>query len=213
MSNHNQLQHDISAAIFAALPEPFFVLDEEGRYVHIFGGADHRNYHRGEHLLGKRIHDVIDRHNADIFVAEIKKAITSNEVRTFTYQLSAQDIKGSEKLPGPAGKQWFEAHISPIAATAEEPRRVVWIAFNITRLHNTVAEKELLITSLQKAIGEIKTLRGILPICSHCKKIRDDRGYWNQLETYIKEHSEADLSHGICPECLKKHYPDFTFDV
>jgi hypothetical protein len=85
-------------------------------------------------------------------------------------------------------------------------------SFNITKLHDTVAEKELLITGLQNVIGEIKTLRGILPICGHCKKIRDDRGYWNQLETYISEHSEADLSHTICPECLKEHYPGLTFD-
>lgn len=212
MSKHTPLQNDISAAIFAALPEPFFVFDEEGRYVHVFGGADQQKYHRGEHLLGKRIHDVIEPYLADLFVAEIEKAIAANKVHTFTYQLSAQDIRGSEELPGPPGKQWFEAHISPIAAAAGHPRMVVWIAFNISKLRNTVTEKEILITGLQNAIGEIKTLRGILPICSHCKKIRDDRGYWNQLETYIKEHSEADLSHGICPECMKKHYPEFTFD-
>ena len=61
---------------------------------------------------------------------------------------------------------------------------------------------------LQKAIDEISILRGILPICSFCKKIRDDKGYWNQIEEYIVEHSEADFSHSICPECARKHYPD-----
>jgi HAMP domain-containing protein len=61
---------------------------------------------------------------------------------------------------------------------------------------------------LETALSEIKTLRGIIPICSHCKKIRDDDGYWNQLETYIRDHSEAQLSHGICRECAKKYYPD-----
>ncbi len=61
---------------------------------------------------------------------------------------------------------------------------------------------------LQRAIDEIKTLRGILPICSFCKKIRDDKGYWEQVEVYIHKHSEADISHSICPECLKKHYPE-----
>jgi hypothetical protein len=62
--------------------------------------------------------------------------------------------------------------------------------------------------NLQKALNEIKTLRGILPICAHCKRIRDDEGYWQRIESYIHEHSEADFSHGICPECLKNHYPD-----
>ncbi|MGM0655958.1 MAG: PAS domain-containing protein [Thermodesulfobacteriota bacterium] len=58
--------------------------------------------------------------------------------------------------------------------------------------------------------SEIKILRGILPICSICKKIRNDKGYWTQLEEYINDHSEADFSHGICPECAKKYYPDMN---
>jgi hypothetical protein len=57
---------------------------------------------------------------------------------------------------------------------------------------------------------EIKQLRGILPICAHCKKIRDDNGYWNQVESYIQRHSEAEFSHSICPECAKKYYPEYT---
>lgn len=61
---------------------------------------------------------------------------------------------------------------------------------------------------LDDAFAQIKTLRGILPICSSCKKIRDDRGYWNQLEGYIGAHSQADFSHGICPDCAKRLYPE-----
>lgn len=61
---------------------------------------------------------------------------------------------------------------------------------------------------LGRANSNIKSLKGLLPICSSCKKIRDDKGYWNQIENYIKNHSEADFSHGICPECSKKLYPD-----
>lgn len=64
------------------------------------------------------------------------------------------------------------------------------------------------ILELQKASSEIKTLSGLLPICASCKKIRDDNGYWNQIESYISDHSEAEFSHGICPECMKKLYPD-----
>ncbi|MCG8376062.1 MAG: hypothetical protein MI702_06235 [Chlorobiales bacterium] len=70
------------------------------------------------------------------------------------------------------------------------------------------AENASLIDNLQIALKEIKTLKGILPICSHCKKIRDDKGYWNQIESYIKKHSEAEFSHGICQECAKRFYPD-----
>lgn len=65
------------------------------------------------------------------------------------------------------------------------------------------AENSKLIDKLQSALKEIKTLKGIVPICSYCKKIRDDKGSWTQIESYIDEHSEADISHGICPECAK----------
>lgn len=63
---------------------------------------------------------------------------------------------------------------------------------------------------LRRALSEIKTLRGILPICMNCKKIRDDRGYWNQVEVYVRDHTEADFSHGLCPECAAVWYPDFA---
>lgn len=61
---------------------------------------------------------------------------------------------------------------------------------------------------LRKALAKIKTLSGLLPICASCKKIRDDHGYWTQLESYISEHSEAEFTHGCCPECMKKLYPE-----
>jgi GAF domain-containing protein len=73
-------------------------------------------------------------------------------------------------------------------------------------------ERERLILELQDALAKVKTLRGLVPICSSCKKIRDDEGYWNQLETYIQEHSEVEFSHGICDECAKKLYPEFFGD-
>ena len=79
---------------------------------------------------------------------------------------------------------------------------------DITDKKNSEIEKDKLIGKLQKAANEIKTLQGILPICSHCKKIRDDKGYWSQIEAYIEKHSDVDFSHGVCPECAKKYYPD-----
>jgi hypothetical protein len=69
-------------------------------------------------------------------------------------------------------------------------------------------EREKLIADLQKALAEIKTLHGILPICLGCKKILDDKGSWRQMEVYIKEHSEAEFSHGYCPECARKALED-----
>jgi len=68
-------------------------------------------------------------------------------------------------------------------------------------------ERERLIKELQDAVANIKTLRGFLPICAHCKNIRDDQGYWRSVEEYVRAHAEVDFSHGICPRCLEKHFP------
>lgn len=87
--------------------------------------------------------------------------------------------------------------------------QVVVTFMDITKLKQTEEEREKLIVELQAAVEEIKTLRGIFPICSSCKKIRDDRGYWNRIEEYVRDHTEADFSHGLCPECMTKLYPEF----
>jgi hypothetical protein len=75
-------------------------------------------------------------------------------------------------------------------------------------LKQTIIEREKTLQELHCALTEIKTLSGLLPICASCKKIRDDKGYWNQIEGYIQKHSEAEFSHSICPECAKKLYPE-----
>ena len=80
------------------------------------------------------------------------------------------------------------------------------------KIKQTDKEKSKAIERLNKALEEVKTLSGFLPICASCKKIRDDNGYWNQIEAYISGHSEAEFSHGICPECCQKLYPDFHVD-
>lgn len=84
------------------------------------------------------------------------------------------------------------------------------ISRDITSRKQHEQENEKLIADLQKALAEVKRLSGLLPICSHCKKIRDDQGYWRQLEAYIQEHSEAQFSHGICQECMEKFFPELT---
>ena len=79
---------------------------------------------------------------------------------------------------------------------------------NITAQKKLEAEREDLISSLQEALERVKTLKGLLPICANCKKIRDDSGYWHQVEVYFHEHSGTDFSHGLCPECVKTLYPE-----
>jgi len=73
-------------------------------------------------------------------------------------------------------------------------------------------EREKLIVKLREASEQIKILHGLLPICAHCKNIRDDRGFWHQVEEYVTSHSEVEFTHGICPVCAKKFYPEFCPD-
>jgi two-component system, response regulator PdtaR len=99
-----------------------------------------------------------------------------------------------------------------------EPFGYLLKPFNTPALQTTIAmalykyqmeqERAQLLHQLQEALANIKTLRGLLPICATCKKIRDDQGYWSQVELYIGQHSDAEFTHGICPECIQKYYPE-----
>jgi hypothetical protein len=83
---------------------------------------------------------------------------------------------------------------------------------DITDRKMVEVEREQLIAELTDALAQIKTLKGLLPICSSCKKIRDDMGYWNTLELYIMEHTDAEFTHGICPDCIRKFFPEACED-
>jgi hypothetical protein len=80
---------------------------------------------------------------------------------------------------------------------------------DITVRKNSEEDKERLIQELQDALGQVRELSGLLPICASCKSIRDDKGYWTRLEAYLSAHSKAEFSHGICPDCARKLYPEY----
>jgi hypothetical protein len=71
-------------------------------------------------------------------------------------------------------------------------------------------EREKLIAELQDALSQVQTLRGLVPICASCKKIRDDDGFWHQVEVYVRDHSLAEFSHAICPQCMQDLYPEYS---
>lgn len=104
---------------------------------------------------------------------------------------------------------WTEQRNVPICDGAGNLVAMEGIARDITERKRMEEEREKLILELQEALANVKTLSGLLPICASCKKIRDDEGYWHQVEEYISEHSEVVFTHGICPDCLKKLYPEF----
>lgn len=122
-------------------------------------------------------------------------------------------LKGEEMLRGYDFRLLsFSGNVTWVTISAS---RIKWderpatlsLLTDITDRKNLEKERESIINELQKALSDVKALSGLLPICSNCKKIRDDKGYWNQIEVYISEHSEADFSHSLCPDCVNKLYP------
>jgi PAS domain S-box-containing protein len=98
--------------------------------------------------------------------------------------------------------------VSTSRIAGRESGLVLAIVRDIRERKRAEHERERLIGELQEALAKIKTLRGLIPICSACKKIRDDQGYWQQVEVYVRDHSEAEFSHGLCPDCARRLYPD-----
>jgi PAS domain S-box-containing protein len=111
------------------------------------------------------------------------------------------------ELINPKNDHAYSVIHSPIFHTDNKISKMT-IFRDITQRKRLEEDREKFIKELQNALSEIKTLSGLLPICSYCKKIRDDKGYWNQIESYIQEHSTAEFSHSICQECAKKYYAD-----
>src|SRR5208282_1032811 len=115
------------------------------------------------------------------------------------YFLAAIDIAVDQYVLKPIGSERLIAAV----------RRCADFVLHEREIQKYNEEREKLILELQDALAKVKTLSGMLPICASCKKIRDDKGYWKQIEAYISEHSEALFTHGICPECGKKLYPEY----
>jgi hypothetical protein len=124
--------------------------------------------------------------------------------------LRAQAVDHVEmSLPGDPGR-YIDMRLSPLLDRDGSTTGSVLVIHDLSERHTLELEREKLITDLQTALGDIKTLRGLLPICASCKKIRDDKGSWGGLEKYIMDHSDAQFSHDICPDCMRKLYPDLV---
>ena len=104
----------------------------------------------------------------------------------------------------------FEVHGYPVFDETGRLAQMIEYSLAITERKSAEAERENLIHELETALREVKTLSGMLPICSACKKVRDDQGYWKQIEEYISQRSGAQFSHGLCPDCMEQLYPEWA---
>jgi PAS domain S-box-containing protein len=106
--------------------------------------------------------------------------------------------------------RWLNLEYAPVVGKDGLVLGGIGILQDFTERIQGEEEKSGLIIELQNALAQVKKLSGFLPICASCKKIRDDSGYWHQVERYVTEHSEAEFSHGICPDCIRKLYPEIA---
>ena len=167
-----------------------FFKDENVRTIQIS-----KNY---EKMLGRPVHELIGKTMNDLFPSELAKSMVEDDLRVLR---EGRPIEVGEEFNG----RFYTTTKFPITRKGRPPF-LAGFTVDITERKQGEEEREKLIHELQDALANIKVLRGMLPICASCKKIRDDKGYWNHIEAYIQDHSEVDFTHGICPECVKKLY-------
>jgi PAS domain S-box-containing protein len=187
-----RIQKTYFERLFNAMPEGVALIDESGcirnvnkAYEHIFGFTR-------EEVLGRNVTTL----NVPVeYVAEVHDSLEA-VMNGVGISLETHRLR----------KDGSVIDLSIIATPVDlggDQRMVYGIYRDITQRKKSEKEREELIEQLQKAIAEVKTLSGLLPVCAWCKKVRDDKGYYHQLETYIAAHSGATFTHGICPDCLE----------
>lgn len=207
-------EHQKLTSILDGIPVSAFVIDHNSQVIiwnlvnEFFTGIS-----KGQ-VLGKKI-DLrqLFKDKAPPVLAEVVLRMTDEEILE---KFAGKGMWKSNIHPEAfesIGSIWIndKEHVMAIQTTRLRNARgdiagAIQCAEDITERMRAAEERERLISELQRALSEVKILSGLLPICASCKKIRDDRGYWNQIESYIRDRSDAEFSHSICPECTQKFY-------
>ncbi len=173
------------------------------------GGYTVLNASTGEECMG-----MVRKHRPDLILLDVLLPDTeglilcrtikadSNLNRPFIVLLSGIKTESDDQADG------LESGADGYIARPISNRELLARVNAMVRIMAAERERDDLILELQNTLAQVKKLSGLLPICSFCKKIRDDRGYWNRVDEYIRDHSDARLSHSICPDCAEEHYPD-----
>lgn len=182
-------------ALMNATTETAILLDPMGRILAINETGALRIGKPPRDLLGVCVYDLLSRPVADTRRAKIEDVVRTGRPVRF------EDRRGDLQ---------FDSVINPVVDPGGKVARLAVFATNTTERKRVEAEREKLIAELQDALAKVKALSGLLPICASCKKVRDDGGYWKQIEEYIRTHSEADFTHSICPDCMEKLYSHYS---
>ena len=182
-------------AIFETAGDAIFILDAEGENTGKIMAANSaasgmHGYSRKE-LLSMNIQDLNTPETAKLAPSMISRIISGETVKT---ELMHRRKDGTV----------FSLEVTAVLMEVEDHKYILGFDRDITKRKTAEQDKEVLISHLKSALEGLKRLRGLLPICAWCKKVRDDQGYWKQVEKYIEDNSEASFTHGICPECMEK---------
>jgi PAS domain S-box-containing protein len=186
------------------IPDKIYAKDTEGRFilcnkavVERMGKSDEKE------VLGKTDLDFIEQKLAEQFRANELEIIKTG-IPLLNHEEPLEQAEGRMR--------WNSTTKVPLRDLQGNIIGIVGVGRDITERKQAEEQREKFIAELQEALDKIKTLKGLIPICACCKKIRDDQGYWNSVESYIKDHAEVEFTHGICPDCMKKLYPNYCKD-
>lgn len=189
---HNIIEH---------IPSFVYAKDRQHRFIMINNAV--------AKLMGaKKSSDMIGKSDLDYWPEEMAKEYMADEDRVM--ETGSAIISKDEPTVSANGKiRWILTTKIPLRTPTGEIMGIIGIGHDITERKKLETERDQIIDSLKLALDRIKTLNGLLPICANCKKIRDDSGYWHQVERYIHDNTDASFTHGICPECAEKLYSEF----
>ncbi|MCP4159034.1 MAG: response regulator [Deltaproteobacteria bacterium] len=180
------------------IPQGIQISDLDGKIT--FSNPAHHQIHgypEGS-LIGKYIWDLIAKKDDQIKTKEYYNFLINNLPKPERY-FTADKTKNGNTIHTQIDWDY-------IFDSKGKPTGIISAITDITEQKQAEKGREKILKALQGALENVKTLSGLLPICAHCKKIRDDKGYWNKIEAYVEKHSNASFSHGMCPECLDLFY-------
>lgn len=186
---------EVLSVVLDESTDPIFNILPDGTYRYLNRAFSQAFGKDPQELIGRTIYDVFDHDEAEKRMTVVRAALAGGAPIVFEV-----------RVPTPEGDTFYITSVKPIANAQGQWDSVVCISKNITERKREELERERLITALQEALNKVKTLSGLLPICAHCKKIRDDQGYWNQMEAYLQQHADAVFTHGICPDCAHRFF-------
>jgi len=158
-------------------------------------------------VLGYPPEDLVGRH----FTELIEPTHRAAALAFYRHQARERQLHSYYEFPAVAASGrtvWFGQNVRALLGPEAEVLGFEAVARDITDRISMEREREKLIAELKEALATVKVLRGLLPICSGCKMVRDDRGYWQQIENYLRTHTDAEFTHGLCPGCLQRYFDE-----